>query len=807
MKVSLDWLKEYIDIDLKPNVLAEKIARTAVEIEEVSQPVEDMSGVVVGKVLSVEPHPDSDHMVITQIDINEDEPVQIVTGAPNVAVNQLVILAKHNAKIANGKKIKKGKLRGVTSNGMLAALQEIGFDDKIAPKDFEDGIWVFDENEQVKPGDDAFKVLGMRDWILETGITPNRADMLSMNGTAYEVGAMLKQKPRLPKVVISETSELETKNLLKISADEELAPKYMVRIVDNVEIKDSPLWLQKKLWNAGMRPINNVVDATNYAMLVFGQPLHAFDYDQIKSNELIVRLSKEAETLKTLDSIERVLRPNQDIVVTDGETPLMLAGVMGGASTEVTSESTRIILEAAVFNSHYVRATARRHDLHSEASQRFERGVNWDDTEKTLNFAAQLIAEIANGNVTKGVLTANNVIKKPVKVTVSLDRINKVLGLSLTKDNVLAIFNQLGFLTELNNNEFEVTIPNRRWDISISADLIEEVARIYGYDNIPSTLPSGRPTVGKLSYKQRVIRSSRHLLEGLGLSQAISYGLTTEDKAKMFSFNANAHVTKLNYPMTQERTTTRMSLITGLLDDIAYNNARKQFNIALYEQGRVFYRTTDDARPTEIEHIAGAISGKLSNDNWHTNQLNVDFYAIKGVIETYLKHFNFKAKISFKPTKDFLQMHPGRTAAIFIGEHFVGIVGQVHPLVAQQFKIKETYVFELDLQQLLTLKKKDREYKVISKFPSITRDIAILVDENIEHATIKHLIDKNGGKQLVDITLFDVYSGKNVLPGKKSMAYTLTYQDVNKTLIDEEVNKAFDKVVKVLINELDAEIR
>lgn len=807
MKVSLDWLKEYIDIDLEPNVLAEKIARTSVEIEDVYQPVADMSGVVIGRVLSVEPHPDSDHMVVTKIDAGEAEPIQIVTGAPNIAPNQLVILAKHNAKIGDGKKIKKGKLRGVVSNGMLAALQEIGFDDKIAPKDLEAGIWVFNENDDVKPGDDAFEVLGMRDWILEPGITPNRADMLSMNGTAYEVGAMLNQKPRLPKVEIKETSKLKTSELLKITADKVLAPKYMVRIIDNLEVKDSPLWLQKRLWNAGMRPINNIVDATNYAMLTFGQPLHAFDYNKLPSNNLTVRLAKSDETLTTLDDVKRELRPNQDIVISAETTPLMLAGVMGGASTEVTKTTTRIVLESAIFNPHNIRATARRHDLHSEASQRFERGVNWDDTQTALDYAAQLIAEMANGAITEGILVANDETKAPVTVTVSLARINKVLGLALTKDNVLGIFNQLGFATQFENNDFIVSIPSRRWDISIPADLLEEVARIYGYDNIPATLPSGRATIGQLTYKQQMIRTSRHLLEALGLSQAISYGLTTDEKAAMFTFDKTAEITSLDYPMTQERTATRMSLITGLLDDIAYNNARKQFNVALYEQGRVFYRAPEEIRPTEIEHIAGAISGKLAIDNWHSKERDVDFYAIKGIVENYLKHFEFKAQITFQPTHNFEDMHPGRTASIFIGEHFVGFVGQVHPSVVKKYKLKETYVFELDLQQLIDLKKRDRQYRAISKFPSITRDIAILVDENIEHAVIEQLIAKNGGKHLIDITLFDVYSGKNLVSGKKSMAYTLTYQDAGKTLVDEEVTSAFAKVVASLTNELGAEIR
>lgn len=807
MKVSLNWLKEYLEIDSDPNVLAERIARTSVEVEDVTQPGAGMSGLVVAKVLSVEPHPDSDHMVITQVDAGEAEPIQIVTGAPNVAEGQLVILAKHNSRIGGGQKIKKGKLRGVASNGMLCALQEVGFDDKIAPKDFEDGIWVFNESDNVQPGDDALEVLGLNDYVLEMGITPNRADMLSMNGTAWEVGAMLQQTPKLPVVTVEETGNKAAAELISVHADAKLAPKYKVRVIENVTVQDSPLWLQRKLWNAGMRPINNIVDITNYVLLTFGQPMHAFDYAKLSKKELNVRLANEAETLVTLDGEKRDLRPGQDIVISDGETPIMLAGVMGGQSTGIDEKSTTVVLEAAIFNAHNVRATARRHDLHSEASQRFERGIDWNATEQALDFAANLVAQLGNANVQPGVVIATDQEKEAVEVTVSLSRINHVLGLDLAVDDVKAVFEQLQFSTVVNGEDFVVTIPSRRWDISIAADLIEEVARMYGYDNIPATLPVTTATVGKLTYKQQVIRKSRHFLESLGLNQAISYGLTTDKKAQMFSFDTNAEITKLDYPMTQDRTATRMSLITGLLDDVAYNIARKQQDVALYEQGRVFYRFGDAVRPTEIEHIAGAVTGKIGRDTWQVKASEADFYTVKGIVAAYLGQFNFKSAISYQATTEFTEMHPGRTAAIYVGDQLVGFVGQVHPVVAKEFKIKPTYVFELDLQLLIDLAKNDQDYKSISKFPSMSRDIAILVDEKIAYAQISEVIHANGGKHLVEVDLFDVYQGANVDSGKKSLAFTLTYQDASKTLVEEEVNTAFANVVAALSDQLAAEIR
>lgn len=807
MKVSLDWLKEYLEINGDPNALGERIARTSVEVEGVTQAGAGMSGLVVAKIVSIEPHPDSDHMVITQVDAGEEQLIQIVTGAPNVALGQLVILAKHNARIGNGKKIKKGKLRGVASNGMLCALQEVGFDDKIAPKDFEDGIWVFNENDGVKPGDDALEVLGLNDYVLELGITPNRADMLSMNGTAWEVGAMLKQSPKLPEVNIIENGSKNVTDLISAQVDENLATKYKVRVLENVTVQDSPLWLQRKLWNAGMRPINNVVDITNYVLLTFGQPLHAFDYDKLSQKDLHVRLANETETLVTLDGEERQLRPNQDIVIADGQTPLMLAGVMGGKSTEIDHTTTNIVLEAGIFNAHNVRATARRHDLHSEASQRFERGIDWGATEKALDFAANLIAELGNAKVNPGVVVGVDTDMPRLTTSVTLTRINHVLGLDLTVDNVKSIFEQLQFATIVNDETFVVTIPSRRWDISIDADLIEEVARMYGYDNIPATLPVTTATVGKLTYKQQVIRKSRHFLESLGLNQAISYGLTTDEKAKMFSFDSTAEITKLDYPMTQERTATRMSLISGLLDDVAYNVARKQQDIALYEQGRVFYRFDANTRPNEIEHIAGVLTGKFERSTWQNKAVDVDFYTIKGIVEAYLGQFNFKATISYQATDQLIDMHPGRTANVYVGEQLIGFVGQVHPLVAKKFKIKETYAFEFDLQLLIDLAKNDQGYESISKFPTMNRDIAILVDENIAYAQIADVICTHGGEHLKDVTLFDVYQGDNVENGKKSLAFSLLYQDTNKTLVEDEVNTAFANVVTALSEKLGAEIR
>ncbi|MCM0582744.1 phenylalanine--tRNA ligase subunit beta [Weissella diestrammenae] len=807
MKVSVNWLRDYLDINLPVNELAEKISRTAVEIEGQYQPQGDMKNIVIARVLSVEPHPDSDHMVITQVDAGEDEPIQIVTGAPNVAAGQTVILAKHGSVVGDGQKIRKGKLRGVVSYGMLVALQEIGFDDKVAPKDFEEGIWVFnpEDAKDLIPGTDALEVLGMTDDVLETGITPNRADMLSMNGTAYEIAAILDETLTRPTFDLKETSE-KTSDLISAEAPSALAPYYGLRIVKNVKIGDSPLWLQKRLWTMGIRPINNVVDVTNYMLLMYGQPLHAFDFDTLPSHDLHVRTAHVDEQIKTLDGVERTAG-EEDLIIAAGEQGLMFAGVMGGESTEVTAQTTNIVLEAAVFEPKSIRHAARDQNLHSEASQRFERGVNVAETFKALDHAAALIAELAGGEITQGRVVAQQATYHAPVVSVKMTDINRVLGTSLTAITVAGFFKRLDFAFELSADEFTVTIPARRWDISIPADLIEEIARLYGYDNLPTTLPVGATTPGQLTPKQKLIRATRHDLEGLGLNQAISYVLTTPEKAAQFKLHHGEPI-QLDYPMTQDRQQTRSSILTGLLDDVAYNVARNQNDVALYEQGRVFVSNGNkNHQPAEIEHVAGVITGAWQARSWQTPAESVDFFALKGIVEQLLANYAFEAPVRFEPTDRQPEMHPGQTANIFVGETRIGFIGQIHPLVAKAYKINQTFAFEMDLDLIATLARDLTHYEAITRFPSISRDLAILVGRQVSADDIKSAILEAGGKHLANIMLFDVYTGQNVAHDKKSLAYSLTFIDPEKTLVDDEINTAVERITKQLAKQFDAEIR
>ena len=805
MKVSYQWLQEYLDLDVAPQDLAEKIARTSVDINDVYSLSDGLKKIVVGEVVKCENHPDSDHLHVCQVDVGEEEPIQIVCGAPNVQEGKKVIVALHGARIADNQKIKRGKIRGVESNGMLCALQEIGFSDKIAPKDYEDGIYFLPDD--AKNGDPVFKYLGMDDTIIDTDVTPNRGDMLSIYGNVNDIAAFYGLKPHFKEITIKEEGTEKTADLLQAEInDTKIAPTYKLRVIKGVKIAESPLWLQIRLWNSGIRPVNNVVDVTNYVLLKYGQPLHSYDYDQLSGKNFGVRHANEGEKFITLDGDEQTLKAN-DIVVTVDDQPVALAGTMGGEGTAVSDDTTTVALEAAIFDPVMVRKQARRLDLHSESSMRFERGINPATVEIALNEAAEMIKELAGGTITAGIVTGSEALAVDTPIKLSLAKINHVLGTSLTMEQVTDIFDRLAFAyTVDDDDQLTVIAPARRWDISLAADLYEEIARIYGYDNLPSTLPTMTRNRGGLTPRQRFIRASRHDLEGMGLTQAISYSLTTVEKAKQFQIKPLAEPMKLDFPMSSDHVATRMNIVSGLLNDIAYNVARNVDNVALYEEGRVFLPMGDE-RPVEQEHLAAAVTGQMVANSWNKKDQPADFFQLKGIVERYLKNMGIAGKITYVPTSDRQEMHPGRTADIMVDDQLVGFIGQVHPQTAKEYKIPETYVFELNLELLLAVPKIENEYTPISKYPSITRDIALLVDDDVENATIVEAIKQKGGAYLKDIHLFDVYAGSHLPAGKKSLAYTLTYQDDKGTLTEDQVNTAFDKVTAYLQDKVDAEIR
>lgn len=804
MKVSYKWLKEYLDLsDVTPDELAEKMSRTGIEVDDVIYPGKGLSKIVVGETLSVVDHPDSDHLHVCQVNIGTEEPIQIVCGAPNVAAGQKVIVALHGARITGNAKIKKGKMRGQESNGMICSLAELGYSESVVSKKYADGIFVLPA--EAVPGTEVVDLLELDDAILDIDITPNRADALSMRGSAYEVAAIYNKALKFPEAPVSEKTGSVTEYIKVAVEDTNDAPAYHIQVIKDVKIAESPLWLQNKLMNGGIRPINNVVDITNYILLEYGQPLHAFDYDQIGSKEIIVRRAKENETMTTLDGVERTL-DTDNIVITNGTAPIALAGVMGGLDSEITDETVTVALEAALFNPVLIRKTAGKFNLRSESSSRFEKGINVATIRTAGQHAAELIHELAGGTIVAGTASVDTVEVKDTEVVITLEKINRSLGTAISSGEVTAIFNQLGFASTFDGETFTVAVPPRRWDISIYADILEEVARIYGYDNLPETLPITPALPTALTPKQHTMRITRRFMEGAGLTQNISYVLTTAEKAREYAVEDKEGI-RLAWPMSEDRSTLRMNLLSTLLDNAAYNVARKNTDIQFYEIGRVFFPSADSVLPIEAERLAGVMTGMAYQKDWQMAAEPVNFYHAKGVLDGYFETMGLSDQIRFEAAKDLKWMHPGRTAAVYLGDAYIGYVGQVHPATANAYDLKETYAFEIDFEAIIAAPKEVITQQPIPKFPGVTRDVALLVDETVTHQQIVKTIKENGGKFLKDVHLFDIYQGKGIEDGKKSVAYSMSFLNPEATLVDEDINKAFTKLVAALETECGAAIR
>jgi phenylalanyl-tRNA synthetase beta chain len=804
MKVSYKWLKEYLDLsDVTPDELAEKMSRTGIEVDDVIYPGKGLSKIVVGETLSVVDHPDSDHLHVCQVNIGAEEPIQIVCGAPNVAAGQKVIVALHGARITGNAKIKKGKMRGQESNGMICSLAELGYSESVVSKKYADGIFVLPA--EAVPGTEVVDLLELDDAILDIDITPNRADALSMRGSAYEVAAIYNKALKFPEAPVSEKTGSVTDYIKVAVEDTNDAPAYHIQVIKDVKIAESPLWLQNKLMNGGIRPINNVVDITNYILLEYGQPLHAFDYDQIGSKEIIVRRAKENETMTTLDGVERTL-DTDNIVITNGTAPIALAGVMGGLDSEITDGTVTVALEAALFNPVLIRKTAGKFNLRSESSSRFEKGINVATIRTAGQHAAELIHELAGGTIVAGTASVDTVEVKDTEVVITLEKINRSLGTAISSGEVTAIFNQLGFASTFDGETFTVAVPPRRWDISIYADILEEVARIYGYDNLPETLPITPALPTALTPKQHTMRITRRFMEGAGLTQNISYVLTTAEKAREYAVEDKEGI-RLAWPMSEDRSTLRMNLLSTLLDNAAYNVARKNTDIQFYEIGRVFFPSADSVLPIEAERLAGVMTGMAYQKDWQMAAEPVNFYHAKGVLDGYFETMGLSDQIRFEAAKDLKWMHPGRTAAVYLGDAYIGYVGQVHPATANAYDLKETYAFEIDFEAIIAAPKEVITQQPIPKFPGVTRDVALLVDETVTHQQIVKTIKENGGKFLKDVHLFDIYQGKGIEDGKKSVAYSMSFLNPEATLVDEDINKAFTKLVAALETECGAAIR
>lgn len=792
MLISNEWLKDYVDVNQNVQDLAEKITRTGIEVDDIIDYTKDIKNLVVGYVVSKTSHPDADKLNICQVDIGEEEPVQIVCGAPNVDEGQYVIVAKVGGRLPGGIKIKRAKLRGERSEGMICSLQEIGISSNVVPKAFENGIFVF--STEVTPGTDALDALYLNDQIMEFDLTPNRADALSMVGTAYEVAALYQTQMTKPQTASNELNEFATDELSVTVKNENKVPYYSARIVKNVTIGQSPIWMQSRLMKAGIRPINNVVDISNYVLLEYGQPLHMFDQDQIGSNHIEVRQAQENETMTTLDDQERTLLES-DIVITNGQTPIALGGVMGGDFSEVSDRTTNVVIEGAIFDSASIRHTSRRLNLRSEASSRFEKGIATEFVNEAVDRACYLLEMYASGSVLKDRVSAGDLGEFITPIHITTDKINETVGFNLSADEITKNFEQLGFETEGNHNELTVFVPSRRKDISIKEDLIEEVARIYGYDEIPSTLPVFEEvTSGTLTDRQRKTRIVKETIEGAGLNQAITYSLVSKEHAKDFALQDRSTI-ELLMPMSEAHSTLRQSLLPHLIEATTYNVARKNKDVKLYEIGRVFFGNGEGELPEEVEYLSGIMTGDYVVNQWQGKKEEVDFYLAKGVIERVAEKLNLT--LDYRAAK-IEGLHPGRTAIVSLNGKDIGFIGELHPSVAADNDLKRTYVFELNYEEMMKVSVGYINYQPIPKYPGVSRDIALEVNHDVPASELISTIHDNGADILQDTQVFDVYEGEHLEEGKKSVAIRLNYLDTENTLTDERVSKVHDQIIEAL---------
>ncbi|HBC8699516.1 TPA: phenylalanine--tRNA ligase subunit beta [Staphylococcus aureus] len=795
MLISNEWLKEYVTIDDSVSNLAERITRTGIEVDDLIDYTKDIKNLVVGFVKSKDKHPDADKLNVCQVDIGEDEPVQIVCGAPNVDAGQYVIVAKVGGRLPGGIKIKRAKLRGERSEGMICSLQEIGISSNYIPKSFESGIYVFSESQV--PGTDALQALYLDDQVMEFDLTPNRADALSMIGTAYEVTALYNTKMTKPDTTSNEL-ELSANDELTVTIEnEDKVPYYSARVVHDVTIEPSPIWMQARLIKAGIRPINNVVDISNYVLLEYGQPLHMFDQDAIGSQQIVVRQANEGEKMTTLDDTERELLTS-DIVITNGQTPIALAGVMGGDFSEVKEQTSNIVIEGAIFDPVSIRHTSRRLNLRSESSSRFEKGIATEFVDEAVDRACYLLQTYANGKVLKDRVSSGELGAFITPIDITADKINRTIGFDLSQNDIVTIFNQLGFDTEINDDVITVLVPSRRKDITIKEDLIEEVARIYGYDDIPSTLPVfDKVTSGQLTDRQYKTRMVKEVLEGAGLDQAITYSLVSKEDATAFSMQQRQTIDLL-MPMSEAHASLRQSLLPHLIEAASYNVARKNKDVKLFEIGNVFFANGEGELPDQVEYLSGILTGDYVVNQWQGKKETVDFYLAKGVVDRVSEKLNLE--FSYRRA-DIDGLHPGRTAEILLENKVVGFIGELHPTLAADNDLKRTYVFELNFDALMSVSVGYINYQPIPRFPGMSRDIALEVDQNIPAADLLSTIHAHGGNILKDTLVFDVYQGEHLEKGKKSIAIRLNYLDTEETLTDERVSKVQAEIEAALIEQ------
>ena len=778
MKLSTNFVKDYVDIDVDVKTLAEDMTNIGNEYE-VAEKLINATNLVVGEVLECQMHPDSDHLHVCKVDVG-NEVLQIVCGAPNVRKGLKVIVALEGAVLPGDFKIKKGTIRGVESNGMLCSIAELGLDNKFLKPEDKEGIHELPEDS--KPGDDPIKLMQMDDEVIDFELTANRGDLLSILGMAYEIGAIYNKKVK--DIDLSHKEEGQDINKsFKVEVNTENCSMFLAKRVENVVIKESPAFIKNRLIASGIRPINNVVDISNYVMLETGQPLHYYDADTL-NGMLEVRMAKDKEKLTTLDEVERTLSKD-DIVISDGKKAIGLAGVIGGLDTEITENTKNIIIESAIFDSVKIRKTSKE-ILRSEASTRFEKGLSPDRTYMAIERSCNLLEKYADAKVITGLVKVDNLNSSDKTIEIEYDKINKVLGTLVPKEDVKDVFARLTFEYEEKGEKLIVKVPERRIDISIQEDLIEEVGRIYGVNNIEGKLPLLPMKEGTYN---KTLRQIRNKMIDLGLNETLSYILINDKEAIKYS-NDDFEIIPLLDPMTEERNTLRYSIIPSLVKIYEYNKARNQKDVSIFEIGKGFYKKQE--LYGENLKLCALITGERYQ-GLKTKQ--ADFYDIKGIAEEILDYLGYGSRYSFIQNNSIpKEFHPYQTAFINVNNDIVGIVGKLHP---SNFK-EDVYVLEINLDKLLDKKVGKMKYKEISKFPSVKKDLAVIVDKDITSEEIAKQIKKAAGSLLLKSKVFDIYTGVGIDENKKSMAYSLEFGTQDRTLTDEEINGILDKIIKAL---------
>ena len=799
MRVKLEWLNELVDLTgLSLEEIVKTVSLYSIEVEGVEKMVH-ASDIVIGHVLTKEPHPDSDHLNLLTVDV-KDEVLNIVCGAPNVEKDQYVIIAKIGCEL-DGFTIKKSKIRGYESCGMCCSLQELGIEKKYIEDKYANGIYYFED--EVEIGMEASKALNLHDPVIELGLTPNRGDLLSMLGVAYEMSAVFNRPLKPLAFELARTIDSKQEEI-KIDIETQNCIAYYGQLIKNINLKPSPRWLSSRLIAFGIRPINNSVDITNYILALFGQPLHAFDYDKV-GNHIVVKNGTKNDKFVTLDEQERVLA-DYDVMITDGTNNLCLGGIMGGLESEVTEDTKNILLEAAVFDPATIRKTATRLNLHSEASQRYERGVDVNRTKLALDYACYLFKELCDAEIINepGFNGTKEISDKEIKLTVN--DVNGLLGTNISKEEITKILQSLNFKVK---EDLTVSVPNRRPDITIKEDLIEEVARVYGYDKLPLTHPVD-DSFGKHSLSQKKTKLIRNTLIGLGLDNVVTYSLLSESDNQLFNINhdVEAENIELLMPLSEDRKILRKGLVPSLLNVMKYNFSRKNKDVNIFEISKVYYKTAGEINASnkyEKTVLAGCLANEFSSTLWKGQKEIVDFYLVKGLLEELAVQLNTKFEF-VKEEKECDEMHPNRTASVLWNGKKIGFVGQIHPKYAHDNDLDNVYVFELLIDELINEPEVINRYTPVNKLPNVERDIALVMKKDVPSSEVIACILKSDKQFLTNAYVFDLYEGEKINDDEKSLAIKLVFSS-NEPLTEEVITAKVKRILKDLQYKMNITLR